>query len=119
MLNEVNLIGRLGKDPEIKQGPKMLAARFTMAVGPKDHVEWVNVVVYDKLAKIAEEYLQKGTLVYVKGSIQTVKYQDQKTKEDKYFTQVSAYQIKFLSDTKQKQQNQNQGPDDFFSPPSY
>lgn len=118
MLNEVNLIGRLGKDPEVKQGQKVLAARFTMAVGPKDHVEWVNVVAYDKLAKIVEDFLQKGTLLYVKGQMQTVKYQDQKTKEDKYFTQVVCSQIKFLSDTKAKQQNQNQGPADF-APPNF
>ena len=84
-----------------------------MATGPKDHVEWVNVVAYDKLAKIVGDHLQKGSLIYVNGALQTIKYQDQKTKEDKFFTQVVANQVKFLSETKPKEQNKDQSSGDF------
>lgn len=114
MLNKVSLIGRLGKDPEGKQGQNKYAVRFSLACGEKDYVQWINVVAYDKLAQVLIKYLQKGTLIYLEGAIQNVQYKDQQG-VDKSFTQIVTGQVKFLTGTKQdnQQQNSSQGPGEF------
>lgn len=98
-LNEVSLIGRLGKDPEIRQaasGNKF--ATFRMATGErwtdkatgekKERTEWHSVVIFNEaLAGIVEKYLKKGARVFVRGRLATRKWQDQ-TGQDRYSTEI-------------------------------
>jgi single-strand DNA-binding protein len=86
-INKVILIGRLGKDPEVKYTPSGApVAKFTLATDEsfKDrtgeqqkHTEWHNIVAWNKLAEICGEYLTKGKLVYIEGSIRSRQWEDQ------------------------------------------
>ena len=85
MLNKVILIGRLGKDPEVRYMPNGEAVcNFSVATSEKytdkngqrqEVTEWHNVTMYRKLAEIAGQYLKKGSQVYLEGRIQSRKYQ--------------------------------------------
>jgi single-strand DNA-binding protein len=84
-LNKVLLVGRLGKDPELRYtNDGTPVATFTMATSEtykdksgtkQERTEWHNIVVWRKLAEIAGEYLKKGRLVYVEGRIQSREYE--------------------------------------------
>lgn len=86
-INKVLLIGRLGKDPEVKYTNNGTAmARFTVATDEvyKDrsgeqqkHTEWHNIVAWNKLAEICGEYLTKGKQVFIEGSIRSRQWEDQ------------------------------------------
>lgn len=98
MLNEVNLIGNLGRDPEIRNtqtGGKV--ANLSLATTEKwkdkstgerrEKTEWHRVVIFGPVAEVAEKYLRKGSKVYVKGKLQTRKWTDQ-SGNDRYTTEV-------------------------------
>jgi single-strand DNA-binding protein len=86
-VNKVILIGRLGKDPEVKYTPSGApVAKFTLATDEvfKDrsgeqqkHTEWHNIVAWNKLAEICGEYLTKGKQVYIEGRIRSRQWEDQ------------------------------------------
>jgi single-strand DNA-binding protein len=106
-LNKVMLIGNLGKDPEVKYTPGgMAVAKFSLATSSRskdkssgewvDHTEWHNIVVFDKLAGIAGEYLKKGGKVYIEGRLQTRSWEDQATKQKKYMTEIVANDLLLL-----------------------
>jgi single-strand DNA-binding protein len=86
-VNKVILVGRLGRDPEVKYTPSGApVAKFTLATDEvfKDrsgeqqrHTEWHNIVAWNKLAEICGEYLTKGKLVYIEGSIRSRQWEDQ------------------------------------------
>jgi single-strand DNA-binding protein len=86
-VNKVILIGRLGRDPEIKYTPSGApVAKFSLATDEafKDrsgeqqkHTEWHNIVAWGKLAEICGEYLTKGKQVYIEGSIRSRQWEDQ------------------------------------------
>ena len=86
-VNKVILIGRLGKDPELKYTPSGTpVAKFSLATDDvfKDQTgeqqrrtEWHNIVAWKRLAEICGEYLTKGKQVYIEGSIRSHQYQDQ------------------------------------------
>ena len=86
-VNKVILIGRLGKDPEIKYTPSGVpVAKFSLATDEvfKDRsgeqqrrTEWHNIVAWSKLAEICGEYLTKGKQVYIEGSIRSRQWEDQ------------------------------------------
>jgi len=86
-VNKVILIGRLGKDPEIKYTPSGApVAKFSLATDEsykeksgekKEHTEWHNIVAWGKLAEICGEYLTKGKLVYIEGTIRSNQWEDQ------------------------------------------
>lgn len=86
-VNKVFLVGRLGKDPELKYTPSGApVAKFSLATdesfkdktGEKqEHTEWHNIVAWNKLAEICGEYLTKGKLVFIEGSIRSRQWQDQ------------------------------------------
>ncbi|MGW8596294.1 single-stranded DNA-binding protein [Providencia rettgeri] len=122
MLNEVNIIGHLGNDPEIRYQPSGDAIA-TMSIGcserwkdkksgeQKEKTEWIRVVVFGKLAENVGEYLKKGSLVFVKGKFRTRKWQDQ-SGQDRYSTEVTVGMdgiVKFLDKKPQSQQTQQQG----------
>lgn len=98
MLNKVQLIGRLGKDPEIRtfEGNNK-NANFTLATNERyrdkngnmvDLTDWHNLVVkYTKQAEIAEKYLKKGMMIYVEGKLKNRSWDD-KDGNKKYITEV-------------------------------
>lgn len=102
-LNRVQLIGRLGKDPESKFTPTgKKVAHFSLAVSQrwktggemKEYTEWVNIEAWGRLGEICQEYLKKGSLVYIEGRLRTDKYEDKG--EAKYFTKVVALAMQML-----------------------
>ena len=87
-LNKVMLIGRLGKDPELKYTASGTPfCRFSMATDDswndknsgerQEKTEWHNIVTWDRLAEICNQYLTKGQLIYIEGSLQTREWDDQ------------------------------------------
>jgi single-strand DNA-binding protein len=86
MVNRVLLIGRLGKDPEVRYTPDgMMVTNFTMATdeqrkdknGQKiQRTEWHRIVTFGKLAEICSSYLSKGKLIFIEGRIQTRSWED-------------------------------------------
>ena len=111
-LNRVQLIGRLGRDPESKFTPTgkqvvhfsiAISNRWTTRDGDtRETSEWVNIEVWERLAAVCQEYLQKGSLVYAEGRLKTDKYEDDG--ETKYFTKVVASTVQFLSDSRDPEQ---------------
>ena len=102
-LNRVQLIGYLGKDPESKFTPTgKKVAHFSIAVTQRwksqgenrEQTEWVNIEAWDRLGEICQEYLKKGSLVYIEGRLKTDKYEDKG--ETKYFTKVVALAMQML-----------------------
>ncbi|MGD1104877.1 MAG: single-stranded DNA-binding protein [Terriglobia bacterium] len=104
-VNKVILIGRLGRDPELKYTPSGTpVAKFSLATDEsyKDHTgeqqdrtEWHNIVAWSKLAEICGEYLTKGKLVYIEGSIRSRQWQDQAgNKRTSY--EIIAYRMQML-----------------------
>ncbi|NOQ13733.1 MAG: single-stranded DNA-binding protein [Methyloprofundus sp.] len=106
MLNKVTLIGRLGADPEIRYMPTGGAvANIRLATSSrwkdkqtgerKESTEWHRVVFFNRQAEIVGEYLRKGSLVYIEGSIRTQKWQDQ-SGQDRYTTEIVAREMQML-----------------------
>lgn len=103
-LNRVQLIGRLGKDPEGKFTPTgKKVAHFSVAISnhwksregePKEYTEWVNVEAWGRLGEICQEYLKKGSLVFVEGRLKTDRYEDKG--EIKFYTKVVALSMQML-----------------------
>lgn len=102
-LNRVQLIGYLGKEPESRFTPNgKKVAHFSLGVTQrwktgnetKEYTEWVNVEAWGRLGEIAQQYLKKGSLVYVEGRLKTDKYADKG--ETKYFSKVVALMMQFL-----------------------
>jgi single-strand DNA-binding protein len=99
-LNKVLLIGRLGADPEIKQmvnGKNV--ARLSLATSQswkdkntgekKQKTEWHRVVIFNEgLVNVVQQYLKKGSQVYIEGQLSTRKWRDEQSGQDKYSTEV-------------------------------
>ena len=99
-INKVILIGNLGTDPEVRYMPQGGAvANLTVATSEswtdkatnekKEQTEWHRVVIYQRLAEIAGEYLRKGSKVYIEGKLKTRKWQD-KDGVERYTTEIIA-----------------------------
>lgn len=96
-LNKMQLLGNVGKEPEIKftTGGKAVA-KFSVATNDrykdgeewKDRTEWHNVIAWERLAEIVRDYVTKGSQIYIEGRSQTRSYE--KDGETKYFTEIIA-----------------------------
>ena len=98
-VNKVIIIGNLGRDPEVRSfqnGGKVVNLRIATSETwrdkqsgeRKERTEWHSVAIFNEgLAKIAEQYLKKGSTVYIEGSLETRKWQDQ-SGQDKYTTEI-------------------------------
>ncbi|MGC1478145.1 MAG: single-stranded DNA-binding protein, partial [Terriglobales bacterium] len=96
----------LGKDPEIKYTPSGTpVAKLTIATNERfkdkggewqDRTEWHNVVLWQRLAEIAGEYLKKGGKVYIEGRLQTRSWDDKQSGQKKYMTEVVANDLVLL-----------------------
>lgn len=123
--NLVILIGRLGKDPEVKRTTSgKPVASFSIATGEKytdksgqkqETTDWHNIVAWDKLADLASQYLKKGSLIYLEGRLKTRSW-DTPAGEKRYSTEVIANNIQFLDS---KSDNQQQGYNQSPQAPSY
>jgi single-strand DNA-binding protein len=106
-VNKVILVGNLGKDPEVKYTPQGTAvAKMTVATSSsykdktsgewQETTEWHNVVLWQRLAEIAGEYLKKGNKVYIEGRLQTRSWDDKTSGQKKYMTEVVANELVLL-----------------------
>lgn len=106
-VNKVILVGNLGADPETRYMPSGGAVtNIRLATSEQwtdkttnekqERTEWHRVVLFNRLGEIAAEYLRKGSQVYIEGSIRTDEYQDKKTGEDRYSTQIIAREMQLL-----------------------
>tara|TARA_B100000745_G_scaffold112875_1_gene72674 strand:- start:322 stop:780 length:459 start_codon:yes stop_codon:yes gene_type:complete len=122
-LNKVQLIGRLGADPEIKQmvnGKNI--ARLSIATSQswkdkstgerKEKTEWHRVVIFNEgLINVIQQYLKKGANVYLEGQLATRKWKDEKSGQDKYSTEIvlQGYNSSLtMLDGKNKSNNSNE-----------
>jgi len=105
MINKAILLGRVGKDPELKTIGNGDMATFSLATSKKysdssgqkkEKTEWHNCVVFGKRAGVIKQYVQKGTLLYVEGEIQYQKIQSQDG-VDKFYTSVNVGEFNILS----------------------
>lgn len=113
------LLGNLGTDPEVRQTSNgNLVANISLATQDKykdsqgqvqKETEWHRLVVWGKTADVAQKYLKKGSRIYVEGKIQTRSYQDKKSGETKYSTEVKVFQL-LLLDPPPQNQGQGQRP---------
>ena len=110
-VNKVILIGRLGKDPEVRRLQSGDAVcNFSLATSDKykdkttgeykENTEWHNITAYGKLAEIIERYLKKGSEVYIEGSLHSQKWTDASGVE-KYKTYIKANELTMLGGNKQ------------------
>jgi single-strand DNA-binding protein len=104
-LNRVQLIGNLGKDVDMKFTPQGTAvAKLTIATNEsykdgsewKSRTEWHNVVLWARLAEIANEYCKKGSKVYIEGRLQTRSWDDKQSGQKKYMTEIIASDLIML-----------------------
>ena len=106
-LNKVQLIGNLGRDPEIRTFPSGdQVANVTLATTDRwkdkqsgemrEHTEWHRLVFNGRLAEIVGQYLRKGAQIYVEGSLRTRKWQDQATGQDRYATEIRVDELQML-----------------------
>ena len=104
-LNKVMVIGRLGRDPELKysQGGSPVCTfsvatdeSYTDNSGQKvEKAEWHRIVVFQKAAENCSQYLGKGSLVFIEGKLETRKWQDQQG-QDRFVTEIKAQRVQFL-----------------------
>jgi single-strand DNA-binding protein len=105
-LNRVQLMGRLGKDPEGKFTPTgKKVTHFSIAISnrwkrqegeAKEYTEWVNVEAWGRLGEVCQEFLKKGSLIFIEGRLKTDRYEDKG--ETRYYTKVVTQYTHFLFD---------------------
>ena len=115
-LNKVMLIGNLGKDPEIRYTQSGSAvATFSLATTDRwtdrqgerqEKTEWHDIVAFDKLADLAQSYLNKGKSVYIEGRLQTRNWEDQNGQK-RYRTEIVVNSLQFL-EPRSSSENVNQ-----------
>ncbi|HXW55583.1 MAG TPA: single-stranded DNA-binding protein [Candidatus Cybelea sp.] len=106
MINKVILVGRLGRDPETRYtSTGQAVCNFTMATDEsfksrsgerQQRTEWHRIVLWGKLAEIAQQYLKKGQLVYIEGRLQTRQWDDKRDGSKKTTTEIVANSMKML-----------------------
>lgn len=118
-MNNVVLIGRLTKDPEVKYIPQSetAVANFTLAVdrpmAKEKTADFIRIVAYGKTAELCEKYLSKGRQVGIQGRIQTGSYEN-KNGDKVYTTDVIAERVEFLGKKdEEKDQEQSNIPEGF------
>jgi single-strand DNA-binding protein len=104
-VNKVILLGRLGKDPELRYTQSQTpVCSFSLATGDRrkdasgnwvEQTEWHNIVTYGKTAELCNTYLKKGRQAFIEGKIQTRKWQD-KEGRDRYTTEVIGNTVQFI-----------------------
>jgi len=114
-LNKVMLIGRVGHTPEINK--EVNKVKLSLATSEKwqdkesgekkEKTEWHNIVGFGNLSDLCKKYVNKGDLIYIEGKLQTRQWEDKKTKEKKYITEIVMNNIVFLESSSKKEQKDN------------
>jgi single-strand DNA-binding protein len=118
-VNKVILVGRLGADPDIRYSPSGVAvAKFNLATNEyvaagaegnrEERTEWHRIVTFNKTAEFCGNYLAKGRLVYIEGSIRTNQWEDAQGQK-RYSTEIIAREIQLLGSADGQSQGQGQG----------
>ena len=118
-INKVILVGNLGQKPEIRYTQTDSAvANLSLATSEswkdketgeqREKTEWHRIVYFGKLAEIAEQYLDKGSKVYVEGKLQTRKWQDKETGADRYTTEIVGNELTMLDSKNSSGMNESQ-----------
>lgn len=104
-VNKVILVGRVGQNPEVRYSPSGTAvANMSLATNSywkggdgegQEKTEWHRLVLFSRTAEIAEQYVKKGTQIYVEGRLQTRKWKDQQG-QDRYTTEVVVNDMQLL-----------------------
>ncbi len=133
-INKVIILGRVGADPEVKYTPSNIAmCRLSIATSSswndkssgekKEKTEWHRVVLWNKLAEIAEKYVKKGNQIYIEGRLETTKYE--KDGVDRWSTSIIASSMEMLgkggesaTDSSSSFDKSNQGSDQSSSIPN-
>lgn len=120
-LNKVMIIGRLGRDPEMRYTPSgrpvttfsVATSRSWSTVDGERHqeTEWFNVVAWGNLAEICKQYLAKGQQVYIEGRLQTRKWEDKEGNKHSS-VEVVANEMMMLGDRRESSSNNYQIPED-------
>jgi single-strand DNA-binding protein len=117
-VNKAIILGRLGKDPEIKQTPSgIVIATMTIATSEfrkkegerVEETEWHRVTAIGKLAEIVNSYCKKGQLVYIEGRLRTKKWQ--KDGIDRYMTEIIADALQMITKGESKQKDERPAQD--------
>jgi single-strand DNA-binding protein len=104
-VNKVILIGNLGADPEVRQAGSGTVAEIRVATSrsykdrdgqEQEETEWHTVVLWNRLAELAERFLAKGRKVYVEGRLKTRSWEDQQSGQKRYKTEIIGYDLTFL-----------------------
>jgi len=128
-VNKVILVGNLGKDPEVQTFDTYKKAAFSLATtefsrdkegNEVQHTEWHNIVMWRGLAEIAEQFLHKGSQVYIEGKIRTRSF-DGKDGQKKYVTEIQADNLVLLGGRKEgngEYNHQNQASTSSYNHPA-
>lgn len=115
MLNTVILMGRLTRDPELRQTPQGVSvAQFSLAVernyskGEEKQTDFINIIAWRNTADFVSKYFTKGQLVAVRGRLQTRQWQDQ-SGQKRYATDVVADEV-FFAESKSKTEQTDENP---------
>lgn len=116
-LNKVMLIGHLGNDPELRTTTSgQSVANFTLATNEnfkdsngnlQEKTEWHKIITWGKLAEICHQYLKKGRQVYIEGRLQTRSWEDAKSGEKKYATEIVCSDMQMLGGQREQGGGQN------------
>jgi single-strand DNA-binding protein len=120
-MNKVIIMGRLGQDPELKYLPNGTAvANFSVATtkkwknnegAPQEKTEWHKIVIWGKLAELANQYLSKGRQVLLQGELQTRSWDDRDGVK-RYTTEIVASELEFIGSGEKKDQAGGSGSND-------
>ncbi len=120
-LNRVQLIGNLGKDPEARYTPSgQKVCNFSMAVNRrwkskdgsmKEATDWFNIEAWGKLAEICQQYLHKGSLVFIEGRLHTDRYEHEG--ETRFYTKVIVQQMQMLDRKPEEEPAVEEAAEDF------
>lgn len=109
-LNKVMLIGHLGTDPESRAAGSTTVCNFTVATNEsfkdsagnlQEKTEWHRIAAWGRLGEICSQYLKKGRQVYIEGRLQTRSWDDSKTGEKKYATEIVCTDMQMLGPQKE------------------
>ena len=106
-VNKVFLLGNVGKDPEIRTTPSgTMVGTFSLATTDRqkdpqgnwqDRTEWHNLVTFGRTAEIVRDYVKKGNKLFIEGKIQTRSWDDEKTQQKRYRTEIIVNDLSLLS----------------------
>ena len=128
-INKVIIVGNLGADPDTKSMPSgNMVANFSVATSEswndrdtgerQEKTEWHRVVFFGRLAEIADQYLRKGSQVYIEGKLQTRKWQDENG-NDRWTTEIKGDQLQMLGERMSSGSSQSNNMDQSTSKPNF